>query len=143
MKITRRAEFSAAHSCANPAWSAEENRAVYGDAANPHGHGHNYTLEITMDGTPDPVTGMVMDLKRLKEIIEEEVVGPMDHRFLNLEVPPFNNVIPTTENIVLEIWRRLEPRLRLPSARLESVRLYETEDLFVEYSGIESSGAGR
>lgn len=135
MKITRRAEFSASHTCANPALPAEENRAIYGEAANPHGHGHNYLLEVTLDGTPDPVTGMVMDLKRLKEVMEEEVVAPMDHRFLNHEVPPFDRVVPTAENLAMEIWRRLEPRLRAPNARLDSVRIYETEDLWVEYRG--------
>jgi 6-pyruvoyltetrahydropterin/6-carboxytetrahydropterin synthase len=135
MKITRRAEFSASHLCRNPRLSAEENQAVYGDAASPHGHGHNYTLEVTMEGQPDPVTGMVMDLKYLKEVIQEAVIEPMDHRFLNYEVPPFDTVIPTTENIVLEIWRRLEPRLHSENSRLDTVRVYETEDLFVEYSG--------
>jgi len=135
MKITRRAEFSASHSCSNPALPAAENRAIYGEAANPHGHGHNYLLEVTLDGMPDPVTGMVMDLKRLKEVMEEEVVAPMDHRFLNHEVPPFDRVVPTAENLAMEIWRRLEPRLRTPNARLDSVRIYETEDLWVEYRG--------
>jgi 6-pyruvoyltetrahydropterin/6-carboxytetrahydropterin synthase len=115
--------------------SDEENRAIYGEAANRHGHGHNYILEVTMDGEPDPATGMVMDLKRLKEIIEEEVVTPMDHRFLNHEVPPFDKVVPTPENIALEVWKRLEPRLRQPRARLDAVRIFETEDLFVEYKG--------
>jgi 6-pyruvoyltetrahydropterin/6-carboxytetrahydropterin synthase len=76
-----------------------------------------------------------MDLKHLKEVIEEEVVGPMDHRFLNHEVPPFDRIVPTTENVALECWKRLEPRLRLPHARLSSVRVYETEDLYVEYRG--------
>jgi 6-pyruvoyltetrahydropterin/6-carboxytetrahydropterin synthase len=135
MKITRRAEFSASHYCASPSLSDEQNRATYGEAANPHGHGHNYILEVTMDGEPDPTTGMVMDLKRLKEIIEEEVVTPMDHRFLNYEVPPFDKVVPTPENIALEVWKRLEPRLRQPHARLDAVRIFETEDLFVEYKG--------
>ncbi|MBV6430458.1 MAG: hypothetical protein IANPNBLG_00570 [Bryobacteraceae bacterium] len=135
MKITRRAEFSASHSCAIQSLPAEENRAIYGDAANPHGHGHNYLLEVTMEGTPDPVTGMVMDLKKLKEVMEEEVVTPMDHRFLNHEVPPFDRVVPTAENLAMEIWRRLEPRLRTSNARLDSVRIHETEDLWVEYRG--------
>ena len=121
--------------CRNPRLSVEENRAAYGEAASPHGHGHNYTLEVTVDGQPDPVTGMVMDLKHLKEVIQEAVIEPMDHRFLNYEVPPFDRVIPTTENIVLEIWSRLEPRLRMDNARLDTVRVYETDDLFVEYSG--------
>jgi 6-pyruvoyltetrahydropterin/6-carboxytetrahydropterin synthase len=133
MLITRRVEFSASHVCANPAWSAEENLALYGAAANPHGHGHNYVLEVTLQGDPDPVTGMVFDLKELKEILQREVVGPMDHRFLNREVAPFDRVTPTTENIAAEIWRRLQPNFG-ESARLSNVRLYETEDLFVDYS---------
>ncbi len=135
MKITRRSEFSASHVCANPGWTPERNREVYGVTSNPNGHGHNYILDVTVEGTPDPLTGMVMDLKRLKEIINEEVVDPMDHRFLNREVPPFDRVIPTTENIAREVWRRLEPRLNTANTRLHALRLYETEDLFVEYSG--------
>ncbi|HET8550693.1 MAG TPA: 6-carboxytetrahydropterin synthase [Bryobacteraceae bacterium] len=134
MYITRKVEFSASHSCYNPRLSEAENRALYGEAAGSHGHGHNYVLEVTLEGEPDPVTGMVFDLKRLKEVINREVVEPMDHRFLNREVPPFDRVLPTPENLAREIWRRLEPSLRLPNARLRSVRLYETEDLFVEYS---------
>ena len=135
MKITRKAEFSASHYCANPAWSDDKNRAVYGEAANPHGHGHNYVLEVTVDGELDPATGMVMDLKLLKDVINEEVVDPMDHRFLNHEVPPFDHVVPTTENVARECWRRLEPKLRQPNARLDSIRLFETDDLFVEFRG--------
>ncbi|MBI3208430.1 MAG: 6-carboxytetrahydropterin synthase [Candidatus Solibacter usitatus] len=134
MKITRRAEFSASHYCSSPALSAEQNAAVYGNGANPHGHGHNYVLEVTLDGTPDPVTGMVMDLKVLKEILNDEVVHPMDHRFLNREVPPFDHIVPTPENIAREIWRRLSGKLNMPNARLHSVRIYETEDLWVEYA---------
>ena len=135
MKITRRAEFSASHYCASPKLTAEENRALYGEAANPFGHGHNYIVEVTMEGSPDPVTGMVMDLKQLKEVMEREVLEPMDHRFLNHEVAPFGEVVPTPENLAMEIWKRLEGPLTLPHARLESVRLYETEDLWVEYTG--------
>lgn len=137
MRITRRAEFSASHFCARPELTAEQNRAMYGEGANLHGHGHNYILEVTLQGEPDAVTGMVMDLKALKDIINQEVVDPMDHRFLNHEVPPFDAVVPTAENLALEVWRRLEPRLRLPNARLENVRICETEDLWVEYSGLE------
>lgn len=135
MKITRRAEFSASHFCASAKLSPEENLALYGQAASPMGHGHNYIVEVTMEGQPDPVTGMVMDLKQLKEVMEREVIEPMDHRFLNHEVPPFQEVVPTPENLAREIWNRLEAPLRLPHARLESVRLYETEDLWVEYTG--------
>ena len=138
MLLTRKAEFSASHVCADPALSAAENRALYGSNANPHGHGHNYVLEVTIAGDPDPVTGMVFDLRELKEIMNAEVVDPMDHRFLNREVPPFDRVIPTTENIAVEIWKRLERRIPGPSARLKNVRLYETADLYVDYGGLAS-----
>lgn len=133
MLITRRVEFSASHVCANPALSAEENRALYGAAANPMGHGHNYVLEVTLQGEPDPLTGMVFDLRELKEILQCQVTGPMDHRFLNREVAPFDRIVPTTENIAAEIWRRLAPSFP-GRARLSNVRLYETDDLFVDYS---------
>ncbi len=135
MLITRRVEFSASHVCSLPSLSEHENRELYGAAANPHGHGHNYILEVSLSGEPDPVTGMVFDLKRLKEVLNQTVVEPMDHRFLNAEVPPFDRVVPTTENLAVEIWKRLEPRLRAASARLSNVRLYETEDLYVDYGG--------
>lgn len=135
MFLTRKVEFSASHVCANPAWSAEENQRVYGNNANPHGHGHNYVLEVTLTGAPDPATGMVFDLRKLKDILNDEVVEPMDHRFLNHEVPPFDRVIPTTENIAAEIWRRLEGPVARDNARLYNVRLYETADLYVDYRG--------
>lgn len=135
MRITRRAEFSASHVCSLPHLDAAGNRMLYGEAANPHGHGHNYIVEVSVDGEPDAVTGMVMDLKVLKDVINEEVVEPMDHRFLNHEVPPFDRVVPTAENLAREIWRRLEPRLKLPNAHLTSVRIFETEDQWAEYSG--------
>src|SRR5271166_4448507 len=124
MLLTRKAEFSASHVCANPALSAERNAAIYGANANPHGHGHNYVLEVTLEGEPDPVTGMVFDLRELKEIINQEVIDPMDHRFLNREVPPFYKVAPTTENLAIEIWRRIEPRVQTAGVRLANVRLY-------------------
>jgi 6-pyruvoyltetrahydropterin/6-carboxytetrahydropterin synthase len=135
MLITRKAEFSASHRCYNPQFSEEENRELYGESATSHGHGHNYVLEVTLAGEPDPLTGMIFDLKRLKEVINREVLEPMDHRFLNYEVPPFDQVIPTPENIAKEVWSRLEPQLRFPNAKLHTVRLYETEDLFVDYHG--------
>jgi 6-pyruvoyltetrahydropterin/6-carboxytetrahydropterin synthase len=135
MLVTRRVDFSASHICSQPALSEEENRALYGAAANPKGHGHNFILEVTLDGEPDPVTGMVFDIKRLKEILDETVVRPMDHRFLNHEVPPFDRVVPTAENIAIEVWNRLEPHFRGETARLHNVRLFETEDLYVDYSG--------
>src|SRR5271155_5420655 len=146
MLLTRKVEFSAALVCSNPKWSPAENLRVYGGNANPNGHGHNFVLEVTVEGQPDAVTGMVFDLRELKEILNQEVVDPMDHRFLNREVPPFDKVIPTTENITREIWRRLDGRIsaahaRLkPNVRLKSVRLYETADLYVDYDGQETNG---
>jgi 6-pyruvoyltetrahydropterin/6-carboxytetrahydropterin synthase len=141
MLITRKVEFSASHVCRNPQWSDEENRRIFGPAANPHGHGHNYVLEVSLEGDPDPVTGMVLDLKELKEILNREIVDPYDHRFLNYEVPPFDRTVPTVENIACDIWRRLQPKLDRPGRRLASVRLYETPDLYVDYSGDPSCSA--
>ena len=135
MYLTRRAEFSASHVCANASWDDARNREVYGANANPNGHGHNYALEVTIAGDPDPVTGIVFDLRELKEILNREVVDLMDHRFLNREVPPFDRVVPTTENLALEIWRRLEPCVRRSNVRLSNVRLYETQDLYVDCGG--------
>jgi 6-pyruvoyltetrahydropterin/6-carboxytetrahydropterin synthase len=132
MFITRKAEFSASHVCRNPEWSDAENLAVYGPAANPHGHGHNYVLEVTVEGEPDPVTGMVRDLKEIKDLLNSEVIEPFDHRFLNREVAPFDKTIPTAENIAVEIWRRLDSKLTGGSSRLHAVRLHETSDFSVE-----------
>jgi 6-pyruvoyltetrahydropterin/6-carboxytetrahydropterin synthase len=135
MVITRKVEFSASHVCRNPRLSEEENQRLFGLAANPHGHGHNYVVEVSLRGEPDPVTGMVLDLKELKEILEREVVGPYDHRFLNYEVKPFDQTVPTVENIALDIWRRLAPVLSGAHKQLHSVRVYETPDLYVDYFG--------
>ncbi len=135
MVITRKVEFSASHVCRNPGLPEEENRRLYGLEANSHGHGHNYVLEVSVAGEPDAATGMVMDLKELKEILNRLIVEPYDHRFLNYEVPPFDRVVPTVENVARDIWQRLEPSLRRPNRRLRSVRLYETPDLYVDYSG--------
>lgn len=135
MLISRRAEFSASHICRSSNLSDEENRRLYGAGANERGHGHNYVLEVTLKGAPDAETGMVYDLKDLKEVMNREVVEPMDHRHLNFEVPPFDKVIPTTENLAIEIWKRLEPAFREGPAKLHAVKLFETEDTFVEYFG--------
>ena len=135
MVITRKVEFSASHICRNPLLSDQENQRLFGMAANPQGHGHNYVVEVSLAGDPDPVTGMVLDLKELKGILTREVVEPYDHRFLNYEVPPFDREIPTTENIARDIWGRLEPRLNSGRAKLHMVRVYETPDLYVDYFG--------
>src|SRR5258706_14160624 len=99
MFITRRIEFSASHVCANPALPDQENRRLFGHAANPYGHGHNYVVEVTVEGDPDPVSGMVLDLKELKAILNREIVAPCDHRFLNKEVPRFDRTVRTVVNI--------------------------------------------
>jgi 6-pyruvoyltetrahydropterin/6-carboxytetrahydropterin synthase len=141
MLITRKIEFSASHVCRVPELSEEENRRLFGPAANPNGHGHNFVLEVSVEGTPDPVTGMVLDLKELKDLLNREVVELYDHRFLNYDVPPFDHVNPTAENIAREIWRRLEPVLHKQAHKLRQVRLYETADLWVDYAGEEACSA--
>jgi 6-pyruvoyltetrahydropterin/6-carboxytetrahydropterin synthase len=131
--LTRKAEFSASHYYHNPEFTAEENRRIFGKCNNPHGHGHNYTLEVTVKGNVDPRSGFVVDLKHLKEVMNREVIDALDHRFLNKEVPEFAHFIPTTENLAITIWSRLKPKLKF--AELHRVRVYETPDLFVDYYG--------
>jgi 6-pyruvoyltetrahydropterin/6-carboxytetrahydropterin synthase len=131
--LTRKAEFSASHFYWNDAFSPEENERVFGKCANRNGHGHNYTVEVTVEGEVDRETGFVVDLKWLKGVMDHEVVQVYDHRHLNLEVPEFRQTIPTTENIAIAIWRRLEPKLN--GARLHRVRVYEMPDLFADYYG--------
>jgi len=131
--LTRKAEFSASHFYWNDAFSPEENERVFGKCANRNGHGHNYTIEVTVEGEVDRETGFVVDLKWLKGVMDHEVVQVYDHRHLNLEVPEFRQTIPTTENIAIAIWRRLEQKLN--GARLHRVRVYEMPDLFADYYG--------
>jgi len=131
--ITRKAEFSASHFLQNPDWSPERNKEVFGLEARPHGH--NYVLEVSVAGEVDPVNGMILDLKELKQVINREVVDPWDHRFLNHEAPPFDTVNPTVENVAAEVWKRLESAIGAGGARLDKVRLYETSDLFCDYRG--------
>jgi 6-pyruvoyltetrahydropterin/6-carboxytetrahydropterin synthase len=140
IRITRKVEFSAAHFYHNPDLSPEENRRVFGKCNNPHGHGHNYTLEVTIAGEPDPDTGMVLDLKELKDILQREVVDRMDHRHLNYEVPDLAGKIPTCENIAGVIWKLLAPKIT--KGRLDRVRLYESADLFADCTADGVSGAG-
>ncbi len=131
--LTRKAEFSASHYYHNPEFSSEENQRIFGKCNNPNGHGHNYTLEVTVKGQVDAQSGFVVDLKELKEIMNREVLEALDHRFLNKVLPEFRSTIPTTENLAINIWGRLEPKLRI--ARLHRIRLYETPDLFVDFYG--------
>lgn len=134
MVISKKIEFSASHICRSPLLSDEENERVYGPAANPLGHGHNYVVEVAVAGEPDPVTGMILNLKRLREILEERVLDVYDHRLLNREVAPFDRVVPTVENIAIDIWNRVHPCFD-GRARLYSVRVHETSELSVEYRG--------
>src|SRR5215471_9403697 len=131
--VTRKMEFSASHLYHNPALSAEENKRIFGKCNNPHGHGHNYTLEVTVAGEPDPTTGMVLDLKELKDILEREVMQRMDHRFLNYEVPELKGKIPTCETVSMLIWKLLQPKIT--RGKLHRVRLYESPDLFADCYG--------
>jgi 6-pyruvoyltetrahydropterin/6-carboxytetrahydropterin synthase len=131
--LTRRAEFSASHYYHNPQFTPEENQRVFGKCNNPHGHGHNYILEVTVKGEVDPRSGFVVDIKELRDVLNREVLDAMDHRFLNKEVPEFREQIPTTENLAVAIWKRLAPKLTV--AQLHRVRVYETPDLFVDTYG--------
>jgi 6-pyruvoyltetrahydropterin/6-carboxytetrahydropterin synthase len=131
--LTRKAEFSASHYYWNPAWTEEENVRAFGKCANRNGHGHNYTLEVTVAGEINPKTGFVVDLKELKDVMEREVVSVYDHRHLNLEVPEFKSSMPTTENIAIAAWNRLDGKIL--GARLHRVRVYEMADLFADYYG--------
>jgi 6-pyruvoyltetrahydropterin/6-carboxytetrahydropterin synthase len=131
--LTRKCEFSASHVYHNPKFTPEENRRVFGKCNNPNGHGHNYTLEVTVKGDVAGDSGFVIDLKELKEILNREIMDVLDHRHLNKEVAEFAKEIPTTENIAIWAWRRLEKKLR--TAQLHRVRLYEHQDLFVDYYG--------
>ena len=130
--VTRRVHFNAAHRIHNPAWSEEKNQSVFGPCSNPNYHGHNYELDVSVEGEIDPETGYVADMRILKKIVEERVVDYFDHKNLSLDVPEFETLNPTTENLVLSIWQRLERHL---PGRLVKLVLWETPRSCVEYSG--------
>ena len=134
VRITRRLHFSAAHRLSNDEWSDEENRRVFGDCAHPNWHGHNYDLEVTVAGPVSPDTGYVMDLKALKDLVNDRAINDLDHRNLNLDVPWLAGVLPSTENVVVKIWERLEPVLP-PGVSLDRLVLWETPRHYVEYRG--------
>jgi 6-pyruvoyltetrahydropterin/6-carboxytetrahydropterin synthase len=137
IRVTKRVEFCAAHRYVNPAWSEARNRRAFGKAANLHGH--NYVLEVTIRGEPSPETGMVMDLKALKEFIIRAVVDDLDHKNLNVDVPMFAKMIPTPENLVVFIWTRLARRLT--GCQLSRVRLHVDDGSYVDYLGERGSHA--
>lgn len=131
--VTRRLHFSAAHRVHNPAMTDEENRRTFGKCNNPNWHGHNYILDVSVKGGLDERTGYVIDLSRIKEIVTEQVIDKVDHRNLNLEVDFLRDTIPTTENLVVAIWRVLDPALK--PAKLSKLVLWETVNNYVEYDG--------
>jgi len=133
MKVCRRESFNAAHRLAVESWDDDKNLAFFGKCANPNYHGHNYTLETWVEGPVDPQTGYVIDLGLLKKLIRDEITHRFDHRNLNLDCPEFKDLNPTVENIAIVIWNLL--RAKLDSSYQLSVRLYETENNFVEYAG--------
>lgn len=135
MKITihRKAHFNAAHRLFRKEWTDAKNNTIFGKCANPNYHGHNYELIVSVTGNIDPLTGFVMDMKLLKDIIKQKVETPFDHKNLNLDVIEFKNTIPTVENIAVVIWNKLRPEISIKN-NLE-VTLYETPRNFVTYSG--------
>ena len=135
VRVTRRVHFSAAHRLNNPRLSEEENRRIFGMCNSPNWHGHNYELDVTVEGEVDPEIGYVIDLRELKEIAEE-VIGDLDHRNLNLDVAWLEGVIPSTENLVVALWDRLAPRI--PRGRLVRLVLWETPRNYVEHTGPET-----
>jgi len=132
IRITRVVGFSAAHRYHVDALSEEENRRVFGKCNRPHGHGHNYRLEVTVGGPVDPVTGMVMNLADLDRLLRERVIDPLDHSFLNYDIEHFATVVPTCENIVLWLRDLLDPALDALGISLRRLRLYESDLLFTE-----------
>jgi len=138
---SRRFEFSAAHRYWRDEWSREQNEQVFGKCISPYGHGHNYTLDVTIKGQPDPITGMIMNLVDLKAIVNE-ILEQFDHKHLNEDTPYFKALIPTTENIVRVLWGLLAPRLPQGVA-LARLRLYEMNDLWAEYDGAEDATFSR
>jgi len=131
--VTRRVRFNAAHRVHNPALSDEENTRIFGKCNNPNWHGHNYTLDISVEGETDPRTGYVFDLAKLKAVAEAEILRLVDHKNFNLDVPFMQGVIPTSENIVVAFWKILQPRVA--PAKLKRLVLRETENNYVEYDG--------
>lgn len=131
--VTRKAHFSAAHRLYNPAFSDERNEAVFDKCNNPMGHGHNYTVEVTVAGIPDPLTGYVIDLKKLANLMDEALLTRFDHKHLNFDVPELRGIIPTAENIAIVCWQLLAQKIT--EGKLHAIRIYESENNFAEYRG--------
>ncbi len=138
VRATRRVHFSAAHRLYRPDWSDERNAEVFGDCSNPNWHGHNYELEVTVEGAVDPETGFVVDLKQLKQVLERRVLSDVDHRNLNREVAWLADVNPTTENLVVAIWDRIVDAMP-EGVKLANVVIHETPRNSAQYSGPEEN----
>ena len=132
IELGRRYRFAASHRLHTDRLSEEENARVFGKCANPYGHGHNYVLEVSVSGTVDPATGMIANLAELDNFVEREVIEVVDHHSLNQDVAAFRDVVPTTENLCIEIFERLKS---FPHAKLERVRVQETVNNSFEYNG--------
>jgi len=133
--ITRKASFNAAHKLSRPDWSEDKNTEVYGKCANPNWHGHNYHLYVTVKGEINPETGFLVDLKWLKDITNTHVVDKIDHKNLNLDVDFMKDKLASTENLAIAIWDQLVDLIAESGAQLHSIKIYETENNFVEYFG--------
>jgi 6-pyruvoyltetrahydropterin/6-carboxytetrahydropterin synthase len=133
--ITRKEHFNAAHKLARPEWSPEKNIEVFGKCANVNWHGHNFNLHVTVKGEPSEVTGFVIDLKELSRLIKDLVVEKLDHKNLNLDVDFMQGVMPSTENLAIKIWEQLEKPILEHQCQLHSIKLFETENNYVEYYG--------
>jgi len=133
--ITRRENFNAAHKLWNNDWTEEKNFEVFGRCSNHNWHGHNFTIYVTVKGIPNPETGFVMNLKDLSEIIKNEVVEPLDHKNLNIDVPFLEGIMASTENVVIKIWEKMDAPVRKAGGELVKIKLVETENNFVEYFG--------
>ena len=134
VRVTRRVHWNSAHRLFRPDWSDERNAEIFGACSNPNWHGHNYEMDVTVAGPVDPDTGYVLDLKILKDLLEDRVVSHLDHRNLNLEVSWLDGLVPTTENLVVAIWNRIHDRLP-DGLALERIVLWETPRNSVEYTG--------
>tara|TARA_B110000014_G_C20046005_1_gene543908 strand:+ start:760 stop:1182 length:423 start_codon:yes stop_codon:yes gene_type:complete len=135
--LTRRERFNAAHKMWNHEWSDEKNMEVYGKCANPNWHGHNYELFVTVKGAVNPATGYLVDLKKVSNLIKKLIIDKLDHKNLNLDVPFLKNKLCSTENLCIAIWEQLENKLNLLDCKLHAIKLYETENNFVEYFGVQ------
>lgn len=133
--ITRRETFNAAHKLFREDWTEEKNKEVFGKCSNHNWHGHNFTIYVTVKGLPNPDTGFIINLKDLSQIVKDEVVEPLDHKNLNLDVPFLKGILASTENVVIQLWDRIKEPIKKAGGELAKIKLVETENNYVEYFG--------